>query len=105
MIEYENISFHYRDQPVLKGISLSIEEGHFLGLIGPNGGGKTTLLKITLGILTGYEGRVTIFDRRPDKLKEKRQAIGYFPQKQNVNWNFPVSVRDVVLMGLTAQTG
>jgi zinc transport system ATP-binding protein len=95
-VAIENVSFWYEDAPVLEDISLVIEQGDFLGLVGPNGGGKTTLLRIVLGLLSPQKGRVLVFGKPP---REGRQFIGYVPQHQQFDRDFPVSVMDVVLMG------
>lgn len=105
MISVKNVSFQYENQVVLQDINLEIEEGVFIGLIGPNGGGKTTLLKLILGLLKSYKGEIRLFERCPSNLKEIRHQIGYSPQKHNINLDFPISVWEVVLMGLVSKTG
>ncbi|MDH4129976.1 MAG: metal ABC transporter ATP-binding protein [Spirochaetota bacterium] len=104
MIKFNDVTFKYDNQIVLQNISLNIEEGIFLGLIGPNGGGKTTFLRLILGLLKGYAGEIKVFNRTPINLKEIRQNIGYYPQKQNVNWDFPISVWETVLLGTITKT-
>jgi zinc transport system ATP-binding protein len=79
----------------LKNISLQVAEGSFLGIIGPNGGGKTTLLKVILGLIEPETGEIKIFGRPLDQAVDK---IGYVPQISNFDRNFPISVLDVVLM-------
>ncbi len=97
IVEIENVSFHYdKAAPILQDISFSIFEGEFFGIIGPNGGGKTTLLKLLLGILSPKSGFVKIFDEFPDLVKRQ---LGYVPQEKDFNKGFPVSVLEVVLMG------
>ena len=104
VIEVTNISFAYGDDTVLKDITLRVGEGDYLGLIGPNGSGKTTLLKIMLGLLKPHSGSV-LFLGRP--LSEMRgwSGIGYVPQRASFDKNFPVTVREVVLMGRYARRG
>jgi zinc transport system ATP-binding protein len=87
---------------VLEGINLDLEEGDFLGLIGPNGGGKSTLLKVMLGLIEPNRGEVRIFGLEPEAA---RKWIGYMPQKMIFDPNFPISVLDVVLMGRYSRVG
>ncbi len=96
IIEIKNLSFSYQKQKVLEKINLCVEEGDFLAIIGPNGGGKSTLLKLILGINPVKEGSIKIFGEKPHK---NLQKIGYVPQNTNVNTDFPIKVIEVVLMG------
>lgn len=82
--------------PVLEGVSLEVYPSDFLGIIGPNGGGKTTLLKVVLGLIRPDRGTVTVFGGSPG---EHRHRIGYVPQYRTFDFDYPVSVMDVVLMG------
>lgn len=81
---------------VLHDINLTIREGEFLGIIGPNGGGKTTLLKVILGLIRPARGEVKVFGKDPVKT---RRLIGYVPQYSFFDPSFPISVFDTVLMG------
>jgi zinc transport system ATP-binding protein len=92
----ENLSFAYGSEPVLERANLTIGERDFVGIIGPNGGGKTTLLKLMLGLLTPGSGTLRLFGLPPDRA---RRRIGYLPQYAQLDPSFPVNVRDVVLMG------
>lgn len=92
----ENLSFAYGNQLVLDNVSFGVPKGELLAIIGPNGGGKTTLLKLLLGILSPSSGTVTVLGGRPHETKRR---IGYVPQDTNVNRGFPVTVSDVVRMG------
>ncbi|MCP5054100.1 MAG: ABC transporter ATP-binding protein, partial [bacterium] len=96
IIETQNLNFSYDQQPVIWGVNLRIQTGDFLAMIGPNGGGKTTLLKLMLGLLNADSGTIRIFGK-PPKLVSHR--IGYVPQDVHINQNFPISSSDVVLMG------
>lgn len=97
VIEIEDITFRYTARvPVLENVSLEIEDRDFIGLIGPNGGGKTTILRIILGLLTPEKGRVKVFGMTPQK---GRRKIGYVPQKAVFHPSFPLTVADVVNMG------
>ena len=96
VIDIQNLSFTYNGHLVLKDVNLHIEESNFLAIIGPNGGGKTTLLKLMLGLLAADRGIVRVFGRPPKRVYHR---IGYVPQDVHVNKGFPVSALDVVLMG------
>jgi zinc transport system ATP-binding protein len=96
IIETQNLNFSYHRQLVLRGVNLSIQSGDFMAMIGPNGGGKTTLLKLMLGLLKAESGSIRIFGNTP---KDVSHRIGYVPQDIHINQNFPISASDVVLMG------
>ncbi len=96
VIGLRNVSVHYGDMPVLEDVSLSIYQHDFLGIIGPNGGGKTTLLKVILGLVKPDSGEVRVFGGDP---LQNRRYIGYVPQYSLFDHSFPISVRDVVLTG------
>lgn len=102
VIEMQNIWVQYDQVTVLEGINLSVYQSDFLGIIGPNGGGKTTLLKVILGLIRPNQGRVSIFGHNPEK---GRQYIGYVPQYLFFDRQFPISVKEVVLTGRLRQTG
>ncbi len=95
-IEVEHLYFSYEDTMVLEDVDFAIDAKSFLAIIGPNGGGKTTLLKLLLGILKPTKGRITIFGKRPQEVSLR---LGYVPQNTNINKNFPIKVMDVVLQG------
>lgn len=101
IITLENVSFAYGKLPVLENVSLNIERGEFLGVVGPNGGGKSTLLKIILGLLKPRHGRVTVLGKSPDK---GRKSIGYVPQYASLKREFPITVQETVLLGLLGTT-
>jgi zinc transport system ATP-binding protein len=101
VITLEDVSFSYGGPLVLEHVNLSVEQGDFLGLVGPNGGGKSTLLKIVLGLLEPGAGRVSVLGRRP---VEARQSIGYVPQFATFPRHFPVSVEETVLLGRLGKT-
>jgi zinc transport system ATP-binding protein len=96
IIEIQNLNFSYNRQSVLRDVNLSVDQGDFVAMIGPNGGGKTTLLKLMLGLLSADSGAVRIFNGSPQNVSHR---IGYVPQDVHINKNFPVSALDVVLMG------
>jgi zinc transport system ATP-binding protein len=96
IVEIKNVSASYNGSAVLKHVNLSVSDKDFIGIIGPNGGGKTTLLKVILGLVKPSEGHVEYYlvdgNRKPD--------IGYLPQQYSTDRKFPISVREVVLSGL-----
>ena len=96
IIEIVNLSFFYDKETILENINLNIKKKEFLAIIGPNGGGKSTLLKLLLGINKPKEGKILIFDQKPSK---SLSQIGYVPQNTNININFPIKVIEVVTMG------
>ncbi len=95
-VEINNLSVKYNEQLVLKDINFSIEEKDFVAIIGPNGGGKSTLLKIILGILTPNKGDVKVFGKAP---KKARDLMGYLPQNLKFDHDFPINVFETVLTG------
>ena len=98
IIAIKNLSFAYqRENKILENINLEVFENDFLGIIGPNGGGKTTLLKIILGLLKPDKGDILVFNKKP---KEARSSVGYVPQFLEIDLDCPVSVLDIVLMGI-----
>jgi len=101
-IQFENVSFSYGRSPVLERVDLEIEANEFVCMIGPNGGGKTTLLKLALGLLEPNSGRVRVFGREPE---EARARIGYVPQHARFDPRFPIGVLEVVLMGRLGRSG
>lgn len=95
-VELKDVWFSYDEKVILSGINLRIEQGDFTAIIGPNGGGKTTLLNIMLGLLKPDRGTVKILGSPP---REASHRIGYVPQGIDVKRRFPISVIDVALMG------
>ena len=96
VITLEHVSFSFGAAPVLEDVTLAVEAGDFLWVVGPNGGGKTTLVRLILGLLQPDSGRIRVFGRRP---KQALGRIGYMPQSAEIDARFPVSAGDVVLMG------
>ena len=101
-LEIHDLTVAYHKRPVLWGIDLEVPRGKLVGVIGPNGAGKSTLIKAAMGLLPLNSGWVKIFGR---PVKENLQRIGYVPQRESVDWDFPVSVMDVVLMGRYGHLG
>ncbi len=96
MIEFKNVSFAYTKDLILEDVNVSIGHHKFVGIIGPNGGGKSTFLQLTMGLLDPGKGSITIEGMNPAHYKTK---IGYVPQKRFFDTQFPVSVFEVVMMG------
>lgn len=101
VIQSEQVSFSYGEIPILSDVSFTIQKSDSVALVGPNGGGKSTLLKLLLGLLTPQTGTIRILGMPPH---QARQKIGYMPQHLQYDPSFPVSVMDVVLMGRTDST-
>lgn len=95
-IEVNNLTVSYSKKPALKGIDLKIPHGKIVGIIGPNGAGKSTLIKGMLGLIPLDSGEIKVFGK---SLKENFPRISYIPQRESFDWDFPVVVQDVVMMG------
>jgi zinc transport system ATP-binding protein len=96
VVNFDNVGFSYNGISVLEDVSFSIYGRSFVSIVGPNGGGKTTLLKLMLGLLKPSRGTITVFGMPPDKAQT---SVGYMPQHVQFDPHFPVTVLDVVLMG------
>ncbi len=101
-IETHNLTVSYSKRPVLWNVDVAIPPGRLVGVIGPNGAGKSTLLKTTMGLLPASSGWVKIFGK---PIKEARRRVAYVPQRESVDWDFPVTALDVVLMGRYGRLG
>lgn len=99
-INVSNVTFSYEKDPVLENISFSIQPGEFIGIFGPNGGGKTTLLQLLLGFLTPQKGEITIMGEPPHLM---RTSMGYVPQFKRLDREFPITVIEIVLQGCLAK--
>ena len=96
IVEINNVTCGYEKQRVLSDVSLDIMPGDFVGLLGPSGSGKTTLLRTVLGAVALYEGEVLVNGVATSK---KQPRVGYVPQLETIDWNFPVTVQEAVMMG------
>lgn len=101
-LEIHDMTVAYHRKPVLWDVDLVVPEGKLVGIVGPNGAGKTTLIKAVLGLLPLASGKVEIYGK---PYTEQRSLIGYVPQRESVDWDFPVTVEDVVLMGTYGRLG
>jgi manganese/zinc/iron transport system ATP- binding protein len=102
LVEFHDVTVAYGRRPVLWNIDLTIAEPCLFGIVGPNGAGKSTLLKAALGLVPLAGGSVRLFGQPLDRV---RRRVGYVPQRETVDWDFPVSVMDVVLMGTYSRLG
>lgn len=104
-IDVKNINYKFGSNQVLQNISFTVEQGEYLGIIGPNGGGKTTLLKIILGLLKPTSGKITILGQDLKSFKD-RALVGYVPQRSaHGETFFPATVEEIIKSGRTAQLG
>ncbi len=102
VLEIHDMTVAYHRRPVLWDVDLTIKRPSLVGIVGPNGAGKSTLIKGVLGLVPIASGRVTLFGL---PAASQRQLVGYVPQRESVDWDFPVSVLDVVLMGTYGRLG
>ena len=101
-LEIHDLTVAYHKKPVLWGIDLIVPRGRLVGIVGPNGAGKSTLIKAAMGLLPVSSGWVKVFG---EPVKYNLTRVGYVPQRESVDWDFPVSVLDVVLMGRYGRLG
>lgn len=102
VLEIHDLTVSYDQNPVLWNVDLSLPAGSLVGILGPNGAGKSTLIKAIMGLINPTSGYVKIFDK---PLNDVRARISYVPQRESVDWNFPASVLDVVMMGTYGKLG
>lgn len=95
-LEVHDLTVAYHKKPVLYGVDVTVPAGNLIGIIGPNGAGKSTFIKAVMGLIKPSTGWVKVFGK---SYKENCHRVGYVPQRESVDWDFPVSVMDVVLMG------
>jgi zinc transport system ATP-binding protein len=105
LVDIANLDFAYGRSAVLSGIDLAVEQGTTLGVIGNNGGGKTTLLQLILGLRQPQRGTITIAGMSPRQAARRGDVFGYVPQNPSIPENFPISVREVARLGLVGKTG
>ena len=102
ILDVHDVTVAYQRKPVLWHVDLTLTEPTLLGIIGPNGAGKSTLIKAILGLVPLVSGSVHMFGQ---PVSQERRRVGYVPQRESVDWDFPVSVLDVVLMGTYGHLG
>ncbi len=98
----EDLTVAYQRKPVIWDVAFEVQPGSLVGVVGPNGAGKSTLLKACMDLLPKTTGRVSVFG---EPYAQSRHRVGYVPQRESVDWDFPVSALDVVAMGLYRQIG
>src|SRR3989337_1161236 len=101
-VEVHDLTVAYRTQPVLWDVDLTLPEGRMIAIVGPNGAGKSTLLKAIMGLVPATTGWVQVFGA---PYAQRRSWVGYVPQRESVDWDFPTSALDVVMMGLYGRIG
>jgi manganese/zinc/iron transport system ATP- binding protein len=101
-VEVEDLTVAYADKPVLWDVDLEVPPGVLMAIVGPNGAGKTTLIRAVLGLVEPAAGRALVYGK---PYAEQRRLVGYVPQRGSVDWDFPTSVLDVVLMGRYGRLG
>jgi len=101
VLDVSHLTFRYNGREALVNLTFHLHEGERVAVVGPNGAGKSTLIKVVAGVLQPTSGEVTIYGSHPDK----HVCIGYIPQRSQVDWSFPVTVADVVMMGRSAKLG
>ncbi|WP_047813785.1 metal ABC transporter ATP-binding protein [Rhodopirellula islandica] len=101
-LKVDDLTVAYHRKPVIWDVELEIPAGNLVGIVGPNGAGKSTLLKAAMDLIPRASGRVEFFGQPYSK---SRSRVGYVPQRESVDWDFPVDALDVVTMGLYRQLG
>ena len=102
MLRVTNLNTYYGESHVLRDVSVSVNKGEVVVMMGPNGHGKSTLLKTSLGLVKPISGQITFFQQ---PLKKARRRVAYVPQRESVDWDFPITVFDLVLMGRYGRRG
>ncbi len=101
-LSIQDLTVAWHRKPVIWDVEFDVAPGQLVGIVGPNGAGKSTLLKAVMDLVPRASGRISIFGK---PWKQNRNRVGYVPQRESVDWDFPVSVLDVVTMGLYGQIG
>lgn len=101
-VKVRELHVSYHGNEAVRDVTFSIEQGSMVGVIGPNGAGKSTLIKALLGLLTKDKGTISFFGKQ---LEEVRKKIAYVPQRSNIDWTFPITVMDTVLIGTYPSLG
>ncbi|OPA73942.1 manganese ABC transporter ATP-binding protein [Paenibacillus selenitireducens] len=101
-LSVSGLTVAYQKKPVLRNVSFEVPEGKLIGIVGPNGAGKSTMIKAILGLLPRVSGEVEIYGKR---YQDMRKSVGYVPQRESVDWDFPTNALDVVMMGRYGHLG
>lgn len=101
-LSIHDMTVAYHRKPVLWDVDLDVPEGKLIGIVGPNGAGKSTLIKACLDLVPRVSGRVNVYGK---PYRKQRKLVGYVPQRESVDWDFPVSALDVVAMGTYGRLG
>lgn len=101
-VEAEELNINFGKVSILWDLSFQIPEGKLVGIIGPNGAGKSTLLKAALGLIRPLSGKISLFGK---SAAEVRKRVAYVPQRESVDWDFPITAEEVVLMGRYGRLG
>lgn len=101
-LSVHNLTVSYGEQTALQNVDFQIQQGKLVGIIGPNGAGKSTLMKASLGLIPKDKGTIEVFDEPVNKI---RKNIAYVPQRNNIDWDFPINVLDTVLLGTYPKLG
>jgi manganese/zinc/iron transport system ATP- binding protein len=101
-LHIHDVTVAYHDRPVLWNVDVELRGAKLVGVIGPNGAGKSTLLKAALGLVPAATGWVEVYGK---PMNEQRKLVGYVPQRESVDWDFPISAREVVTMGTYGSLG
>ena len=101
-IQIQDLTVAYHRKPVLWDVNLTMPQGQLIAVVGPNGAGKSTLIKALLGLVQRASGRISIYGK---PYEQQRHLVGYVPQRESVDWDFPVNALDVVAMGLYRKIG
>lgn len=105
VIEFDHFSLNYGQRRVLNDIHLRIPTSSCIGIIGPNGSGKTSLIRSIVGLNQATQGKVRVFGESPRRHWRRQQQIGYVPQLKSIDKNFPISVYEVVMLGRVGRLG
>ncbi len=101
-LSIHDLTVAYHRKPVIWDVTFDVPCGKLIGIVGPNGAGKSTLLKACMDLIPKASGRVRVFG---ESYRRNRHRVGYVPQRESVDWDFPVSALDVVTMGLYREIG
>ncbi len=101
-LSIRDLTVAWHRKPVIWDVGFDVQPGQLVGIVGPNGAGKSTVLKAVMDLVPKASGRIEIFGQT---YKQNRHRVGYVPQRESVDWDFPISVQDVVTMGLYGQIG